>query len=174
MTKDITLQCSRVAEDEVYACPEGTGLLLQVTQGGAWSQCWPTGSAYIGSDKEPQDFDYVEFVHAEDKERHEAALLGTGWDLCGSAEYGQEDSLPWAAYRRGDWNVILCWCPLTYLRWIAFTELARRCCFTSKMERIELCKAILEGKAEAAMSIVHLPNFNTVAGNIMQEFLNEH
>lgn len=139
-----------------------------------WTQHWPTGSAYIGSDKEPQDFDYVEFVHAEDKERREDALLGTGWDLCGSEEYGHDDSLPWAAYRRGDWNVILCWCPLTYLRWIAFTELARRCCFTSKMERIELCKAVLEGNVEAAMNIVHLSNFNTVAGNIMQEFLDEH
>ena len=36
------------------------------------------------------------------------------------------------------------------------------------------CKAVLEGNAKAAMNIVHLSNFNTVAGNIMQEFLNEH
>lgn len=138
-----------------------------------WTQHWPTGSAYIGSDKEPQDFDYVSFVHEADKDRRETALLDTGWTVCGEG-YTNQNEGKWGAYRKGQWNVILCWCPLTYLRWIAFTELARRCCFTRKMERIELCKAVLEGNAEAAMNIVHLSNFNTVAGNVMQEFLNEH
>ena len=138
-----------------------------------WSQQWPTGSAYIGSDEEPQDLDYVTFVHEADKGQYETALLGTGWDVCGVGYTRQNEDM-WCAYRKGPWNVILCWCPLVYLRWVAFTELARRCCFTSKVERIELCKAILEGDEDAAMNSVHLSNFNTVAGNLMQEFLNEH
>lgn len=138
-----------------------------------WTQQWPTGSAYIGSDNVPQDFDYVEFVHEVDRGRHETALLDAGWDVCGVG-YTRQNEGKWCAYRKGQWNVILCWCPLVYLRWVAFTELARRCCFTGKRERIELCRAVLEGNAEAAMNIVHLSNFNVVAGNIMQEFLNEH
>lgn len=44
MTQDLTLYCSRVKADEVYACPEGTGLLLQVMQDGAWSQVVLTGA----------------------------------------------------------------------------------------------------------------------------------
>jgi hypothetical protein len=60
-----------------------------------------------------------------------------------------------------------------YLRWVAFTELARRCTFTNKAERIELCQAILEGNPEAARNIVHLSNFNTVAGNLMQDFASQ-
>lgn len=138
-----------------------------------WTQRWPTGSAYIGSDKEPQDLDYVEFVHDADKDRHETALLDAGWDVCGVG-YVRQNEDKWCAYRRGNWNVILCWCPLVYLRWVAFTELARRCHFTSKMVRIELCKATLEGDADAAMNIVRWPDFNTTAGNIMREYLNEH
>lgn len=44
MTQELTLQCSRVAEDEVYTCPEGAGLLLQVTQDGAWAQVVLSGT----------------------------------------------------------------------------------------------------------------------------------
>lgn len=44
MTQDLTLHCSRVEADEVCARPEGTGLLLQVTQDGAWSQVVLTGA----------------------------------------------------------------------------------------------------------------------------------
>lgn len=38
MTQDITLQCSLIETDEVYATPDSRGLLLQVSQKGVWSQ----------------------------------------------------------------------------------------------------------------------------------------
>ncbi len=38
MTQDITLQCSLIETDEVYASPDSRGLLLQVSQNGVWSQ----------------------------------------------------------------------------------------------------------------------------------------
>lgn len=38
MTQDITLQCSLIETDEVYATPDSRGLLLQVSQDGNWSQ----------------------------------------------------------------------------------------------------------------------------------------
>ena len=138
-----------------------------------WTQRWPTGSAYIGSDRAPQDLDYVEFVPESRKEQHESALLDDGWEVCGTG-YTRQNEDKWCAYRKGKWNVILCWCPLVYLRWVAFTELARRCCFTSKCDRIELCRAVLEGSVEAAMNIVHRQPFYDTAEYTMQEFLNEH
>lgn len=136
-----------------------------------WFQEWPTGSAYIGADpdKGPEDIDFLRYVPEADCDAHSAMLEATGWEVCGLG-YNKQEADHWCAYRKGDENLILCWCPLVYLRWVSFTELARRCCFTAKVERIELCKAVLEGNDEAARNIVHLSNFNTLAGNLMQEF----
>ncbi|MCY1439740.1 hypothetical protein D9M71_559890 [compost metagenome] len=38
MTRDLTLQCSRVPSDELYIDPFEGGLLVQVSQDGGWSQ----------------------------------------------------------------------------------------------------------------------------------------
>ena len=142
---------------------------------GVWTQQWPTGSAYIGTnpDVQPQDLDYLEYVRPVDHCQRVAQLLIDGWEQCGLG-YTKQDEGQWCAYRRGDWNLILCWCPMVYLRWVAFTELARRCTFVNKLERIELCKALLEGNKEAAQNIVHYPQFNTVASNLMQEWCDSH
>lgn len=134
---------------------------------GVWTQEWPTGSAYIGSDKPPQDLDYLKFVHLEDKDSVVSSLLSKGWEQCGLG-YTRQEVDHWCAYRRGDWNLILCWCPLVYLRWVAFTELAKVCGISSKAERIELCQAILEGGTDAARNVVHLSSFNNQAGYLMQ------
>lgn len=44
MTQDITLQCSLIETDDVYASPDSRGLLLQVSQNGVWSQVLLTGA----------------------------------------------------------------------------------------------------------------------------------
>lgn len=44
MTQDITLQCSVIETDAVYASPDSRGLLLQVSQSGTWSQVLLTRS----------------------------------------------------------------------------------------------------------------------------------
>ena len=138
----------------------------------SWIQEWPTGSAYIGADpdKGPQDIDFLRYVPDEHCEEHSNMLEAQGWEVCGIG-YSKQEADKWCAFRKGNENLLLCWCPLVYLRWIAFTELARRCQFIHKVERVELCKAILEGNDEAARNIVRLSNFNTLAGNLMQEYV---
>jgi len=136
-----------------------------------WIKKWPTGSAYIGADPDrgPQDIDFLGYVPEEHRDEQFNTLSARGWEVCGLG-YSKQDDDKWCAFRKGDENLILCWCPLVYLRWVAFTELAKRCQFIHKFERIELCKAVLEGDVEAAHNIVLYSGFNLTAGTLMQGY----
>ena len=139
-----------------------------------WMQEWPTGSAYIGADpdKGPQDIDFLRYVPEEYLYEHVNDLIHAGWDACGTGYVAQTND-KWCAYRRGDENLILCWCPLVYLRWVAFSELAKLCGLVYKPDRIDMCKAVLEGDVEAARNIVLRSDFNALARSLMKAYRSE-
>lgn len=74
------------------------------------------------------------------------------WDVCGQ-DYGSTDDL-FTAIRRGDDNEIIVWDYVQFIRWVAFTELAKKLGMSSKMERIELSKALVDADPVAAQNIV--------------------
>lgn len=44
MTQDLTLQCNRDPNDDVYVNPVGPEVMIQVSQDGAWSQVMLTNA----------------------------------------------------------------------------------------------------------------------------------
>lgn len=81
----------------------------------------------------------------------EARTVLDGWDMCGQ-DYG-DDGTHFKAIRRGDDNQIIVWDYIQFVRWMAFTELAKKLGMSSKMERIELSKALVDADPVAARNI---------------------
>lgn len=131
-------------------------------------QQWPTGSRYIGTHKEPQDTDFLELTELPLSVRVAERELD-GWVKCSEGYGGSDDH--WESMRKGDLNLILCDCPLVYLRWVAFSELARSVFLADKVQRIELCKALVENDVTAARNVTHLANFNNEALHAMQMYI---
>lgn len=130
-----------------------------------WSQSWPTGSEYTNGAGE--DVDLVVFT--EDPEAQRAAYLAIGFVECG-ADYGL-DGDTFKAFRQGRLNIIMVWEYTQYIRWVAFSEVAKTMGTLSKCERIELSKAIVEDDAVAAQNIARTYTFNSKAGELSHEQL---
>lgn len=127
-------------------------------------QLWPTGSAYIGTIKPPADRDFLIRVAEDECESYCQRLVDGGWQKLGAGEgYSVLTGGGWAAFRKDDLNAIVCSDDVVYLRWVAFTELARVCAMAAKVERIELCKAVLEGDATAANNILRTHSMHSAA-----------
>lgn len=136
-----------------------------------YTQMWPTGSAYI-TGVDPQDVDLVQYCEGHD---HMMRLLqqygDQGWEVGSAMQYGL-DGDDWSSIRKGKLNIILVCNPLLYVKWLAFTELARVLYLDQKVERIELCRAIVEGNDTAARNIIHLKGtHDTAAALAMGQFL---
>jgi len=114
---------------------------------------YPTGSAYITSREAANDIDIVLlFETFEQAQRHIAELVsGHGWVMCGE-DYG-DDGTHFKAIRNGDDNQIIVWDYMQFVRWMAFTELAKKLGMVDKVERIELSKALVDANMEAARNI---------------------
>lgn len=130
-----------------------------------WSQSWPTGSEYTNGAGE--DVDLVVFT--EDPEAQRGVYLAIGFVECG-ADYGLEGD-NFKAFRQGRLNIIMVWDYQQYIRWVAFSEVARRLGSLDKCHRIELSKAVVEGDAQAACNIVRTTEFNQLAGELAAEQL---
>jgi hypothetical protein len=117
-------------------------------------QTYPTGSAYIVDRTSAADKDLVVLFETfeQAQEYIKEATLISGWDICGQ-DYGDDGSL-FKAIRRGDDNQIIVWDYSVFIRWVAFTELAKVLGMSSKMERIELSRALVDGDPVAAQNIV--------------------
>lgn len=126
---------------------------------GHWIQEWPTGSVYTNGCG--NDVDIVRFT--EDKEAERASLLAAGYTLCNGDESYSLDGDTFFAVRRGLLNIIVVWDYMLYLRWIAFTEIAKRIGTLDKVERICLSQALVEGDAVQAQNIVRRSAFNDTA-----------
>jgi hypothetical protein len=115
---------------------------------------YPTGSAYIVDRASAQDKDLVvlfeTFEQAQDYINQSVSFAG--WDVCGQ-DYG-DDGTHFKAIRRGDDNEIVVWDYVQFIRWVAFTELAKKLGMSSKMERIELSRALVGSDPMAAQNIV--------------------
>ena len=135
-------------------------------------QQYPTGSAYIVGRAGAADVDRVLLFETRD----EAAAFKTtktlspeGWEVCGN-DYGMDEDT-FFALRKGDDNLIVVWDYLLYVKWLAFTELAKAMGLTAKVDRIELSKAIVEDDAVAAQNIVRTANFHATAADITALYL---
>lgn len=113
---------------------------------------YPTGSTYIVG--HGADIDTV--LLFETKAEAEQYKNSVDAELCGS-DYGM-DSSDFYALRSGKFNEIVCWDHGLFLRWCAFTELAKALRLTEKIDRIELSKAIVEEDSQAAVNITHRPD----------------
>lgn len=112
---------------------------------------YPTGSTYIVG--HGADIDTVLLFES----RHEAELyrIECGYTVCGG-EYSLDND-DFYSMRKGDHNIIVVWDHLQFLKWCAFTELARTLGLSEKIDRIELSKAIVEDNEQAAVNITHRP-----------------
>lgn len=116
-------------------------------------QTYPTGSAYIVDRTSAADKDLVVlFETFEQSEAYIKQQLDDGWLICGQ-DYGDDGSM-FKAIRREDDNEIIVWDYSVFIRWVAFTELAKVLGMSSKMERIELSRALVDGNPVAAQNIV--------------------
>lgn len=117
-------------------------------------QMYPTGSAYIVDRTSAADKDLVVLFETfeQAQEYINQSLCGDAWEMCGQ-DYGDDGSL-FKAIRRGDDNQIIVWDYSVFIRWVAFTELAKVLGMSSKMERIELSRALVDGDPVAAQNIV--------------------
>lgn len=122
-----------------------------------WNQSWPTGSEWTNGAGE--DVDLV--VYTEDPDAERAAYLALGYVECGE-DYGL-DGDTFKAFRHGRLNIIMVWDPQQYIRWVAFSETARAIGTLSKVERIELSRAIVEDDLVAAQNIMRTSTFNNTA-----------
>lgn len=115
---------------------------------------YPTGSAYIVDRASAKDKDLVVLFETfeQAQEYINLQLCGGMWKMCGQ-DYG-DDGTHFKAIRRGDDNEIIVWDYVQFIRWVAFTELARKLGMSSKMERIELSKALVDADPIAAQNIV--------------------
>lgn len=127
-----------------------------------YTQMWPTGSAYI-TGIDPADVDLVQYCEGHD---HMMRLVqqyaDAGFEVGSAMEYGLKGD-DWCSIRKGRLNVILVCEPLLYVRWLAFTELARVLFLDQKVHRIELSRAIVEQDATAARNIIHLKGTHDIA-----------
>lgn len=123
-------------------------------------QDWPTGSTYTNG--HGADVDIVRFT--EDPEGEKARLLADGFEFCGN-DYGMDDST-FFSVRKGLLNYIVVWDYLTYIHWVAFSELAKTFGDMDKCHRVELSKALVEGNPVAAQNIVRTSGFHARAGQL--------
>lgn len=114
---------------------------------------YPTGSAYIVDRVSAADKDLVVLFESFGEAQHYIAMLtqNYGWQVCGE-DYG-DDGTHFKAIRRDDDNQIIVWDYIQFVRWMAFTELAKKLGMSSKMERIELSKALVDADPVAAQNI---------------------
>lgn len=124
-----------------------------------WTQDWPTGSTYTNGSG--NDVDIVRFT--EDPVAERAALLADGFTLCNGDESYSLDGDTFFAVRKGLENIIVVWDYMLYLRWVAFSEVAKRIGTLDKVERICLSQALVEGDAVQAQNIVRRSAFNDKA-----------
>lgn len=132
---------------------------------------YPTGSAYILNRAQAADVDRVLMfeTHAE-AELFKLQSCSEGWEPCG-ADYGMVDEDTFYALRSGDDNLIVVWDYLLYVKWMAFTELAKAMGLSAKVDRIELSKAIVEDSRAAAQNIVRTSHFHSTAAAITALYL---
>lgn len=133
---------------------------------------WPTGSAYICPTAAHNDLDFLMYMEGAQVDTYRQLLLGCGWESCSVAEYPDRNDTGWEAFRMHQWNLILCWCPTLYLRWLAATELAKVLNLTSKEERVGLFRAVRDGDDEQAQALLERTRATGEAKYL--EFLNEH
>lgn len=133
---------------------------------------WPTGSAYICPTVAYNDLDFTMYMEESQVGTYRKLLLGCGWEACRVAEYPDWNDSGWEAFRNGQWNLILCWQPRLYLRWLAATELAKVLNLTSKEERVGLFRAIRDGLDEPARAL--LERTRAIGEAKYLEFVNEH
>jgi hypothetical protein len=114
---------------------------------------YPTGSAYIVDRVSAADKDLVVLFESfeQAQEYINLRLCGGVWEMCGQ-DYG-DDGTHFKAIRSGDDNQIIVWDYVQFVRWMAFTELAKKLGMSSKMERIELSKALVDADPVAAQNI---------------------
>lgn len=133
-------------------------------------QQYPTGSAYIVGRAGAKDVDRVLLFEAQgEAELFKLSMLTDGWELCGN-DYGMDNDTFYALRSKDD-NLIVVWDYLLYLKWMAFTELARAMGLTAKVDRIELSKAIVEDDTVAAQNIVRTAHFHDTASEITALYL---
>lgn len=97
---------------------------------GIYRDIRPTGSVYTNG--EGADLDVlVHGTHADC-----CALFRAGFNQCANTEYGDASSAQWTALRRGDVNVLLCYCPELFNRWAAAAEVCRWVGSTTKAQRV--------------------------------------
>lgn len=114
---------------------------------------YPTGSAYIVDRQSAADKDLVVLFETFDEaQTYIAEATSMDWDVCGQ-DYG-DDGSHFKAIRRGDDNQIIVWDYVQFIRWVAFTELAKKLGMSAKMERVELSKALVDACPDAARNIV--------------------
>ena len=114
---------------------------------------WPTGSAYICPTVAYNDLDFTMYMEASQVDTYRQLLLGCGWEACNVAEYPDWNDSGWEAFRKGQWNLILCWQPGLYLRWLAKYEqepgeappLGIILCSGKKQEQVELLELDASG-----------------------------
>ena len=133
---------------------------------------WPTGSAYICPTVAYNDLDFVMYLETAQVGAYRLLLSDDGWESCCAAQYPDQKVDCWEAFRKGQWNLILCWNPEEYLRWLAATELAKVLNLTSKEERVGLFRVIRDGLDEPARAL--LERTRAIGEAKYLEFLNEH
>ena len=133
---------------------------------------WPSGSAYICPTATYNDLDFVMHLEEAQVGTYRQLLLVDGWESCTAAEYPDRYESGWEAFRKGQWNLILCWNATQYLRWLAATELAKVLNLTAKEERAGLFQAVRDGVPEQARAMLERTRATGEAK--YQEFLNEH